>query len=384
MLDDLFAQRDEVVANEIVQALRQQLQQLESMSLPARVQAINAIREELHKCSPFKNEPVDFVRWIAADQVHANDYNPNSVAPPEMQLLRRSIGEDGYTQPIVGMLDEASTYEVIDGFHRHRVGRECDDVRERVHGYLPIVQIRKDRTDRGDRIAATIRHNRARGKHRVDAMSDIVIELKRRNWSDEKIGRELGMDPDEVLRLCQITGLAEAFKDDDFSRAWEVDVGDLAEGAEVLSDVIEDFQPNDKGRIFHTWDKWECYSAGFYAERPENMTQNEGEEKYRQFLADIAKFEEALDYITRHWKHSCEHYLTNDRMNRIAWLGQASVAHALGIPSVCRGGYHRLTDDQKRAADAMALKYLNRWLSEHGRPEVDYELAGGRTEAELY
>jgi ParB-like chromosome segregation protein Spo0J len=112
-------------------------------------------------------------------------------------------------------------YEVVDGFHRHRVGKECKEVQARVRGYLPLVVINGDREDKGDRIAATIRHNRARGKHKVDAMSDIVIELKRRNWSDEKIGRELGMDPDEVLRLTQIAGLAEMFADREFSEAWE-------------------------------------------------------------------------------------------------------------------------------------------------------------------
>jgi hypothetical protein len=191
------------------------------------------------------------------------------------------------------------------------------------------------------------------------------------------------MDADEVLRLCQITGLAEAFKDVGFSEAWEVDNGSPAEG-EILSDVIADFEADDKGRIFHTWEKWECYRAGFYAERIKDMTQDEGEEKYREFLADPARFEAALIGVTSEWKHSCEHYLTNDRMNRIAWLGQASVAYALGIPSLCRGGYHRLTDEQKAAADALALQYLNKWLLANGREEVDHEAAGGRTEAELY
>ena len=110
---------------------------------------------------------------------------------------------------------------VIDGFHRNRVGKECKDVNKRVMGYLPVVQIKESQSGKEDRMASTIRHNRARGKHRVDAMSDIVLELKRRNWNDEKIGRELGMDPDEVLRLTQIGGLAEMFADKDFSEAWE-------------------------------------------------------------------------------------------------------------------------------------------------------------------
>jgi ParB-like chromosome segregation protein Spo0J len=138
-----------------------------------------------------------------------------------MKLLQISIKEDGYTQPIVTMLEDDTNREVIDGFHRHRVGKECDDIQERVHGYLPVVTINDSRTDKSDRIAATIRHNRARGKHKVDAMSEIVVDLKKRNWSDDKIARELGMDADEVLRLSQISGLAEMFKDKDFSEAWE-------------------------------------------------------------------------------------------------------------------------------------------------------------------
>lgn len=347
-----------------------------------QVEAINRIREMLHQVSPFSAEPVDFVRWVPADSVHANDYNPNSVAPPEMRLLEHSVTEDGYTQPIVGWPQDGG-YEVVDGFHRHRVGKESKTVSKRVHGYLPIVAINNTRTDKSDRIAATIRHNRARGKHKVEAMSDIVIELKRRNWSDDKIGRELGMEPDEVLRLCQITGLAEAFKDQRFSEAWEA-VSENGAGAELLSDVIEGYEANDDGRILHTWDKWECYRAGFYAERCKDMTQEEGEEKYREFLSDADKFATALHGVTTEWEHSCEHYLTNDRMNRIAWLGQASVAYALGIPSLCRGGYHRLTDEQKRAADDLALSFLNKWLQANGREPVNYEQAGGRTEAELY
>jgi ParB-like chromosome segregation protein Spo0J len=110
----------------------------------------------------------------------------------------------------------------VDGFHRHRVGKECEKVRKRVHGYLPLAIINDSRKGKGNRIAATIRHNRARGRHRVDAMSDIVVELRRRGWTAERIGSELGMDPDEVLRLSQITGLVEMFKDREFSEAWEV------------------------------------------------------------------------------------------------------------------------------------------------------------------
>lgn len=188
--------------------------------LSDKIKALNEVRERLHGVSPFKAEPVDFVKWVPVDRIHANDYNPNSVAPPEMQLLEVSIINDGYTQPIVTW-PTTDKVEVIDGFHRNRVGRESKEVSQRIMGYLPTVIIKKEREGKGDRMASTIRHNRARGKHAVSAMSDIVIELKKRNWSEARIGKELGMDEDEILRLCQISGLAEAFENDDFSKAWE-------------------------------------------------------------------------------------------------------------------------------------------------------------------
>lgn len=196
-----------------------------SLDLPQRVDALNEIRRALHEVSPFKAEPVDCVVWIPIANVQANDYNPNSVAPPEMRLLETSIVEDGYTQPIVSWRPDGTDarLEVIDGFHRNRVGRESKIVSKRIRGYLPLTIINSDRADKGDRIAATIRHNRARGKHQVEAMADIVVELKRRNWSDEKISKNLGMEPDEVLRLTQITGLVELFADSDFSQSWDID-----------------------------------------------------------------------------------------------------------------------------------------------------------------
>lgn len=162
-----------------------------------------------------ENHPVSNVQWVPTDKVHANDYNPNSVAPPEMKLLEISISSDGFTQPIVVWQQDDGTYEVVDGFHRHLVGKKMG------MSHLPVVVINNDRLDRGDRIAATIRHNRARGKHKIDAMSEIVLELSRRNWNEEKIGRELGMEPDEVLRLKQISGLADLFSNEEFSEAWE-------------------------------------------------------------------------------------------------------------------------------------------------------------------
>lgn len=210
---------------------------IKDLPFETQVDIINKIRLELSKYSPFNTEPVDCVQWVPFDKVQANDYNPNTVAPPEMKLLEHSIQEDGYTQPIVSWVT-GDMHEVIDGFHRNRVGRESKKVGERIKGYLPLVTVNTKRTEKGDRIASTVRHNRARGKHRIDGMSDIVIELKRRNWSDKKIANELGMDADEVLRLTQITGLAEMFADREFSQAWEVDKLDesqlILEDAEAL------------------------------------------------------------------------------------------------------------------------------------------------------
>jgi len=199
-----------------------------------KITVLNEVRQFLHeKISPFSNEPVDMVFWVKNDIVVANDYNPNSVAPPEMKLLERSIESDGYTQPIVSWPRDG-VVEVIDGFHRHRVGKESEIVNKRVMGYLPVVKIKDTQEDKNDRIASTIRHNRARGKHKIDSMSEIVIELKRRNWSDSKIGKELGMDPDEVLRLVQIRGLAEMFENESFSEAWRAEFMNVDE--EVISE----------------------------------------------------------------------------------------------------------------------------------------------------
>lgn len=188
--------------------------------LHIQVELLNQIKKELHEISPMKFEPVDCVLWVPNSNVEANDYNPNEVAPPEMKLLEVSILEDGYTQPVV-TFDEGNTRTVVDGFHRTRVAKESHSIINRVHGYVPVVTINEHKSDKANRIASTIRHNRARGKHQVSAMSDIVLELKKRNWSEARIGKELGMDKDEILRLCQISGLAEAFENEDFSKAWE-------------------------------------------------------------------------------------------------------------------------------------------------------------------
>lgn len=164
--------------------------------------------------------PVYKVIAVAVEKIQANAYNPNSVASPEMKLLYESILNDGYTMPIVCYyLPEIDKYEIVDGFHRYTIIKKHKDIFDREDGKLPVVVIDKDITNR---MASTIRHNRARGSHSVDLMSNIVAELLEMGKSDKWIAKHLGMDADELLRLKQITGLASLFKDKEFSKSWEV------------------------------------------------------------------------------------------------------------------------------------------------------------------
>lgn len=163
--------------------------------------------------------PVYNVIAVPIEKIRANAYNPNAVAPPEMKLLELSIWEDGYTMPIVCYkVPDEDAYEIVDGYHRYTVMRTSKRVREREKGLLPVVVIDKPISER---MASTIRHNRARGSHNVELMSNIVAELVECGKSDAWIARHIGMDADELLRLKQITGLAALFKDREFSRAWE-------------------------------------------------------------------------------------------------------------------------------------------------------------------
>lgn len=162
--------------------------------------------------------PVYNVKRIPLDKIKANSYNPNSVAPPEMALLETSIWEDGYTQPVVCYYDDQEDmYIVVDGFHRFRICKESKRVNEREQGHLPIVVIDKEISDR---MASTIRHNRARGSHNIELMSGIVAELVEIGKGDAWICKHIGMSPDELLRLKQITGLASLFLNTDFSDSW--------------------------------------------------------------------------------------------------------------------------------------------------------------------
>lgn len=369
----------------MIEQAKELFKQLASLELKERVETINELRAIIHEYSPFNTEPVDFVRWIPNTLVQQNDYNPNSVAPPEMELLRLSIQADGYTQPIVSMANDDGTSEVIDGFHRNRVGKECPDIQARVHGYLPLVQIRESQVDKTNRMASTIRHNRARGKHKVEAMSDIVIELKRRNWSNERIAKELGMDADEVLRLCQITGLQEAFTDEHFSQAWDAAIMFDDESQAIDESDVQSMNETGSDRIFHEWQDWECFPAGFYSDKPpRDMTVEACEVAYRDFLADIPRFQSAMFRVITEWKHSCEHYLTNEKMNRIAWMGQASMCLDSGVPSRFCGGYNLLTDEQKHAADNAALAYINTWMLNNGRKALSWEDVQSKSKSDIY
>ena len=163
--------------------------------------------------------PVYNVLAVPLEKIQANSYNPNSVAPPEMKLLYQSIKEDGYTMPIVCYyLSEIDKYEIVDGFHRYTVMKTHRDIYDRENGMLPVVTIEKDESNR---MASTIRHNRARGSHDVDLMSNIVSELTQAGMSDAWILKNIGMDADELLRLKQITGLAALFKNNEFSNSFE-------------------------------------------------------------------------------------------------------------------------------------------------------------------
>ena len=184
-----------------------------------KIGTIETIKELIHKLSPLTAQPVDRIKWVPIEKVCPNDYNPNSVAKIEMGLLYTSIKHDGYTQPIVTIYDEENDkFVIVDGFHRYFTCLTNQDIRERNHGYLPIVVIEKDINDR---MASTVRHNRARGKHSITGMSSMVFEMLQNGWKDEEICNELGMQPEEVLKLKHITGFSKLFSDTEYKRSWE-------------------------------------------------------------------------------------------------------------------------------------------------------------------
>lgn len=182
------------------------------------LETLEAMRDVIHEASPVKSQPVDRIRWVPIDQVQPNDYNPNSVAQKEMGLLYHSIKHDGYTQPVVTIYNsETGKYEIVDGFHRYFTCRSNEDIKERNCGRLPVVVIEKDINDR---MASTVRHNRARGKHSITGMSSMVFEMLENGWEDAAICNELGMEPEELVRLKHITGFSKLFENVEYKKAW--------------------------------------------------------------------------------------------------------------------------------------------------------------------
>ena len=195
------------------------LDEIEKLEGQARLEAIEHAREALHDLSPVCGQPVDRIRWVPVDMVEPNDYNPNSVAKVELGLLYTSILHDGYTQPVVTIWDaEKEKYVIVDGFHRYFTCRNNQDIRDRNLGYLPVVVLDKPINDR---MASTVRHNRARGKHSIDGMSNMVFQMLENGWSEAEICAELGMEAEEVLRLKHITGFSKLFEDVEYKKAWE-------------------------------------------------------------------------------------------------------------------------------------------------------------------
>ncbi|MVT07720.1 ParB N-terminal domain-containing protein [Chitinophaga tropicalis] len=188
-----------------------------------KIDTLNQVRKQLHEVSPLKHHPVDFVEWVKSETVEANDYNPNHVAAPEERLLLKSISEDGYTMSIVTSKEE-EIRRIVDGFHRRQIERSYKKISTSTFGRVPVTTIRSGKDGLADRIASTIRHNRARGEHAIDGMVNIVKILKIDcDMSDEWIIRNIGMDPDELLKLSQMTGLAALFKGKEFSASWEAE-----------------------------------------------------------------------------------------------------------------------------------------------------------------
>jgi len=178
------------------------------------VERANEVRAELRAI----DQPIDHVIWVPVEKVYPNNYNPNAVANKEMSLLLKSISYDGYTQPVVTVKDEEGKYCIVDGFHRYFIGKTNEEIKARNRGYLPIVVLEKTMEER---IAATVRHNRARGKHGVENMSKLVFNMLSRGMKEEDIANELGMEAEEVLRLKHITGFSKLFEDREYGKAWE-------------------------------------------------------------------------------------------------------------------------------------------------------------------
>lgn len=206
-----------MIDSKITKTIGVLLAQIQELEESDQMLVHEGVNELLHKAHPIK-QPIGRVQWVDIEKVQANDYNPNSVASKEMQLLYTSIKEDGYTQPIVTIEDKAiAKYVIIDGFHRYFTAKSNKDILDRNKGKLPIVVLEKEINDR---MASTVRHNRARGSHSVAGMSNMVFKMLDNGWADDAICNHLGMDAEELVRLKHITGFAKLFENAEYSKAW--------------------------------------------------------------------------------------------------------------------------------------------------------------------
>lgn len=193
------------------------------LPLSEQVELINRVRTALHEAGPFSAEPVDLVLWKRGEDVEPNDYNPNIVHRPEMELLKTSMLKH-VTQPIVtGQVGDGGTFVVTDGEHRYITVTTCKPLSARLHGYVPIT-VTAART-REDQMADTVEHNRARGVHSLDGMTNIILSMLSAGWTDDEIAKHLGMDADEILRMKQVSGIAKTFERPAYNRAWISDDG---------------------------------------------------------------------------------------------------------------------------------------------------------------
>lgn len=191
---------------------------MQGMDDGQKIACLNSLHGVLHDLSPLRGMPVDQVQWIPIDQVQANDYNPNSVAPNEMRLLHTSISHDGYTQPIVAIYDpEIRKYVIVDGFHRYTTCRVHADIQAMTKGHVPVVVIEKSINDR---MASTVRHNRARGKHSQDGMASMVFAMLEEGWDDAAICNEIGVSAEELARLKYVTGFSKLFENAEYRKSW--------------------------------------------------------------------------------------------------------------------------------------------------------------------
>jgi hypothetical protein len=214
--EEKFSENMEI--RDLISQLREKIADIENVN--EKIETLNYVRMELHSISPLKHHPVDCVLWKKSKDVEANEYNPNKIPPPELELLYKSIAEDGYTMSIVTYNSDKGI-KIVDGFHRRLMEQIHPDISKSTLGYVPLTFIRSSQEDTGNRMASTIRHNRARGVHNIELMSTIVAELVEMGKGDPWICKHIGMSADELLRLKQITGLASLFTNKEFSKSWD-------------------------------------------------------------------------------------------------------------------------------------------------------------------